>query len=337
MSPPKIKVRGAGRAKGVPQGYVLGRVSPGNGDVELLRMPDLARMGVQSAHTPALLALIPAKTVLANPGPGAAIPAPLTISAILDFISPDQGSVLYRSVTAWVALPPSTDGKVLTTHGAGQDVTWTTPNTSPVVYDDGTVPAGNTVANTAAETQITSSYNFDPALRTIALYDVIRVTLRGVYSTDAAVAPNLTLKFYLNATVVGSTGAITLATAQTNKGWEAHLLLFVTQAGVAGTAEVQGSAQLNGWQGITNLAALALDTTLLQALKVKFTWSVADVDDTITVRQMLVEHMGGKYIPPPPPADIAYIAVGDFEAMYASVTSGALEFILPGSYLDESS
>jgi hypothetical protein len=46
MSPPPIKVRGAGRAKGIPQGYVLGRSSQGNGDVELLDLAGLRRMGV---------------------------------------------------------------------------------------------------------------------------------------------------------------------------------------------------------------------------------------------------------------------------------------------------
>lgn len=44
--PPPIKVRGAARSKGIPSGYIMGRSSSGNGDVELLKINDLRRMGV---------------------------------------------------------------------------------------------------------------------------------------------------------------------------------------------------------------------------------------------------------------------------------------------------
>lgn len=46
MPPPPIKVRGAGRSKGIPSGYIMGRSSSGTGDVELLKLNDLRRMGV---------------------------------------------------------------------------------------------------------------------------------------------------------------------------------------------------------------------------------------------------------------------------------------------------
>jgi hypothetical protein len=49
MSPPPIKVRGAGRAKGIPAGYLLGRTSEGTGDVELLNLAELRKAGVASA------------------------------------------------------------------------------------------------------------------------------------------------------------------------------------------------------------------------------------------------------------------------------------------------
>lgn len=48
MSPPKIKVRGAAQSKGIPKGYVLGRTSTGNGDVELLSLAELRKLGVSS-------------------------------------------------------------------------------------------------------------------------------------------------------------------------------------------------------------------------------------------------------------------------------------------------
>jgi len=46
MAPPPIKVRGAGRSKGIPAGYILGRSSSGNGDVELLSVRDFRRVGI---------------------------------------------------------------------------------------------------------------------------------------------------------------------------------------------------------------------------------------------------------------------------------------------------
>lgn len=46
MSPPRIKVRGAGRAKGIPTGYILGRTSPGTGDVELLNSVGQRQAGI---------------------------------------------------------------------------------------------------------------------------------------------------------------------------------------------------------------------------------------------------------------------------------------------------
>lgn len=49
MSPPRIKVRGAGRAKGIPDGYLLGRTSKGTGDVELLNLAELRKAGVAGA------------------------------------------------------------------------------------------------------------------------------------------------------------------------------------------------------------------------------------------------------------------------------------------------
>ncbi len=39
-----------------------------------------------------------------------------------------QGSVLYRNASGWTQLAPSTDGYLLTTHGAGQNPTWTLPS-----------------------------------------------------------------------------------------------------------------------------------------------------------------------------------------------------------------
>lgn len=332
MSPPRIKVRGAARAKGIPQGYVLGRVSPNNGDVELLRLPDLVRLGVQSKFAPGLLEDIPAQRVLGNAGPGDGQPVPLSISDILDFLSTNQGDIIYRNATDWVVLIPGTAGQVLTTGGTAANPSWEDPAAaSPVVYDDGTVPAGNTVASTAAERDITSTYVFPAGV--LLLNDVVRLTLRGLVST-AGMAPTLNIRVYLNTTLIAQTGNVSLTGSISGQGWEAHVLFFVTQAGASGTIEAQGSAQLDGYQPMTNAAAISVDTTIDQQMIVSLDWDTASASNTVTVRQMLIEHMAGANPPPPPVAEFEAAMAGD-EIVFVSVTNGGLEYILPGSYVTE--
>lgn len=46
------------------------------------------------------------------------------LTSLLDMISSTRGSVLYRGVNGWAALPPGTAGWRLTTNGVGADPTW---------------------------------------------------------------------------------------------------------------------------------------------------------------------------------------------------------------------
>jgi hypothetical protein len=46
------------------------------------------------------------------------------VSAVIDKLGTTRGAILYRNATVWTLLIPATDGKVLTTHGAGADPTW---------------------------------------------------------------------------------------------------------------------------------------------------------------------------------------------------------------------
>ena len=333
MSPPRIKVRGAARSKGVPAGYVLGRVSGGNGDVELLRIADLERLGVQNSRKPpSLLAPIPAQRVLGNAGPGDAAPSPLTISAVLDFISSTHGDILYRGASGWAALTAGTDGHVLTTHGASADPTWEpgggAGGGSPVVWDDGSTPASNTIDNSAGALYIDSEYTFPAG--SLVTNDVARLILRGVFGT-AASAPTLRVEVFLGTTLIADTGAQTISGGITGQSWEAHVQIIVNNAGVSGVLEVQGSAQIDGYKGMPNTATLSLNTTIDQRLRVRFTWSAADPANTITTRQFVVEHMAGAFTPPPAGQARQFITANGF----VNVTDGTLEYILPGGYLNE--
>lgn len=60
-----------------------------------------------------------------------------TLTALLDAVfSNAHGAVMYRGAAAWAALGPGTEDRVLTTHGAGADPTWT-PKSSE--FSPGTV------------------------------------------------------------------------------------------------------------------------------------------------------------------------------------------------------
>jgi len=65
-------------------------------------------------------------------------------SSYLDTVSATQGAVLYRSATGWTTLAPGTPGSVLTTGGAGANLSWT--NSSGTVTSVGiSMPGGFTV------------------------------------------------------------------------------------------------------------------------------------------------------------------------------------------------
>ena len=63
--------------------------------------------------------------VLANISGATLVPTPVSVALLLDnALGTTQGSILYRSATAWVALPPGTAGQVLATGGAGANPSW---------------------------------------------------------------------------------------------------------------------------------------------------------------------------------------------------------------------
>ena len=163
---------------------------------------------------------------------------------------------------------------------------------APLVYADGSVPAGNTVANTTTETAFASTYTI-PANR-LKVNSVIRVKLYGTYGTTI-ISPTLTGKFKVGGTTVLNTGALTAVANLTNVGWWAEAILIVTSIGVTGTIEAQGfaefaSAATTGLSvNLTNTATYTKDTTGTLALTITVQWSAASAANTITLRPITVE------------------------------------------------
>lgn len=117
---------------------------------------------------------------------------------------------------------------------------------------------------------------------------------RGKLSNDATTPVNLTLNFKLGSTIVNTTGALTLLTGATNKGWTANGLFVCRTVGATGTISSQmdtafdssvfiGSA-ISPSNGVSTNNMTASLTAQLSA-----TWSVIDTDNSITLENFLVD------------------------------------------------
>lgn len=92
-------------------------------------VPSLSQPNFTDIAGNATLAQLPSisnSSVLGNNSGGTAVPSTLSATNVLDFIATTQGDVLYRNGSIWTALPPGTNGQVLTSGGAAANVSWTT-------------------------------------------------------------------------------------------------------------------------------------------------------------------------------------------------------------------
>lgn len=185
-----------------------------------------------------------------------------------------------------------TAGQMLTSNGSGAAPTWQNATTFSG-FSNTSIPAGNTVANTASETAFTSSYTI-PA-NSLRAGSVIRVKLFGTYNTDAILAPTLQGRLKIGGTTRLDTGALTSVVGTTNRGWVAEGQIIVHSIGGAGVADAQGTAQFSTAVSaalavnMANTATFTLDTTATQAITVTIQWGTADTDNSITLRQMTVQ------------------------------------------------
>jgi hypothetical protein len=70
------------------------------------------------------LASITTGNVLANTTRSTAAPVPTAPSSILDVIGSTQGDILYRGSSGWAALPPGSNGQILTSGGPSANPAW---------------------------------------------------------------------------------------------------------------------------------------------------------------------------------------------------------------------
>lgn len=200
---------------------------------------------------------------------------------------------VYVFGTGNTRLPVGVDGQILTARSAATNgVDWESITNSSLAYVNTTVPAGNTVANTAAATAFASSYTIPAGYLPVGA--VIRVVMKGVYST-AALSPTISIALKFGATVLLTTGAVSpLATSATNDGWSYEALLVAQSTGVSGAIESQGTAVFQtattgaAVLPLENTAPITVDTTIAQAVTAVVTWGTANASNTITLREMAI-------------------------------------------------
>lgn len=149
-----------------------------------------------------------------------------------------------------------------------------------------------TVANTLTETPLTGTGTGSLTLPAnfLTVGKTLKITAFGFHS--AAGSPTLQLRVYLSTTVVLDTTAVTAGTS-TNAVWELRALITCATTGAGGTLNAQGfymeAAGGTNLFGMINTAAVALDTTASQVLKITAQWGTAALGNTITLSNFALE------------------------------------------------
>jgi len=160
-------------------------------------------------------------------------------------------------------------------------------------YSNTTIPSGNTVANSTTETAFASSYTI--AAGALRAGSVIRIRMFGTYGTDGVLAPTIQGKLKLGSTAVLDTGSVTAVVSATNRGWSAEGQIIVQSIGTSGAIDAQGQMQFSTAAtaalaiNMSNTATFTVDTTSTLSVSLTVQWGTADTDNTITLRQFVVE------------------------------------------------
>ncbi|MEK7600331.1 MAG: carbohydrate binding domain-containing protein [Patescibacteria group bacterium] len=166
-----------------------------------------------------------------------------------------------------------------------------------VVFANTSVPGGNTINTTTAETNFASNY-------TIPANDcqpgrVYKVTARGVWGQNADA--NVQIRVKMGTTVVGSTLNNNTAAGgtETNRLWTTDFNIICQTTGGSGTVEGQGifgaffdSDRVSAHWEMKNTGAVTIDTTTSQTLQMSIQWGTSHANNTFTLRQFIVEASG---------------------------------------------
>ena len=171
-----------------------------------------------------------------------------------------------------------------------------------VLVSDLSVPTGNSISNTAAETAFTWQIPF-PA--NTASGDTqgraYRLKLFGYHSSDATTPGTLTLKLKWGSTALCATRAITVPASLANAGWTLDALVRVCTTGTSGKVSAQGffildnagAAVVSGLvnTGTGTAGQITINTQTAQNLTITETMSSALAANTIVLADAIIEEL----------------------------------------------
>ncbi len=160
-----------------------------------------------------------------------------------------------------------------------------------------TATANKTVINTTTETTLLASGvgSLTINANTLVAGKSYMIKAYGFVNTDAC-APNWTVNAKLGSTVIATTtGAATASLS--NRRVEIMTIVTCQTTGTSGTVAAQGSFgyNSNATNGFTremvNTSPITINTTVNQSIDLTFTWSVADIDNSITITNATIAAM----------------------------------------------
>lgn len=161
------------------------------------------------------------------------------------------------------------------------------------LYSNGSIPGSNTVSNSSLETEFSTTHTVNA--NTVTARAVLRIRLFGTYSTDASVAPTIRIQVKMGGNTILDTTAVTTVVGIDDRGWSVEGQCIFFSAGESANADAQGLAQFataltTGLSvNMVNTDEIGVDTTQDTDFTVSAQWNNADTDNTITLRQFVLE------------------------------------------------
>ncbi len=179
---------------------------------------------------------------ITNTNSSGVVQTALTASGVLDTISSTQGRILFRGASGWTSLPTSTDGNILTTHGASADPTWSPPPSS--------APSSAHFVTTQAESSLSNEFSLGSLTS-----GILKQTVASSISTPSiAASADIIALFstcsgtqYLGADGACHNAGSTVTPAALTKTDDTNVTL--TLGGTPSTALLQATSIAAGWTG----------------------------------------------------------------------------------------
>lgn len=157
------------------------------------------------------------------------------------------------------------------------------------------IPGGNTITNTASETNFASNWSM-PASYCVQ-GRTLRWTAQGTYSTTGT--PNLTLRLKAGTTTLGASPAVTTGGGVTDREWRVEGQTICNDVpGATAATETQGishiftAATSSTTAEMANTSTTNLATNGALTMQISAEWGAADPANSITLRQFMIEAIG---------------------------------------------